>query len=113
MSSHISTECPNCKRVLRCYWPRPIKCSCGTIVDDSADPCERPGEKQVPLGDLIERRLGKFGLWYKRTFKRLTGKDCGCDKRKQRLNEWSRSWRAWRDGARISTLRAWLKRRSS
>lgn len=38
------------------------------------------------LGDLIERCLGRPGLLFKRTFRRVFGRECGCEKRKRQLN---------------------------
>jgi hypothetical protein len=44
--------------------------------------------EETGLGDVIERLVGPIGgntfkIWYKR----ITGKNCGCGQRKQKLNE--------------------------
>lgn len=44
----------------------------------------RPGERGV--GDTIERLLGASGERFKVWFKRITGYDCGCDDRRDKLN---------------------------
>lgn len=54
------------------------------------------------LGDRLAAILEQIGgSWFKRTYKQVTGKDCGCGKRQVQLNraeeklrEWiSRKWR--------------------
>lgn len=40
------------------------------------------------LGDTIARNLFRFGAdAFKRLFKRIVGKDCGCDRRREKLNQ--------------------------
>lgn len=40
------------------------------------------------MGDTVEKALDKVGgKQFKAAYKAVTGKDCGCDKRKQKLNE--------------------------
>lgn len=45
----------------------------------------RPRRK-VGLGDLVAQCLGRPGLLFKRTFRRVFGRDCGCAKRQRWLN---------------------------
>ena len=51
-------------------------------IEDRADGVEVEG-----LGDLVENVLTKFGITQERVQKALGTKDCGCDKRKQFLNQ--------------------------
>ena len=69
------------------------QCECGwriVAVDGQRIRCGRCGAMvyvgRVGLGDWLERRLGAFGWWYKRTWRRWTGRDCGCDRRRAWLN---------------------------
>ena len=39
------------------------------------------------IGDFVENVLSKFGVTQERVQKALGTKDCGCDKRKQFLNQ--------------------------
>ncbi|MBC8300337.1 MAG: hypothetical protein H8E55_31750 [Pelagibacterales bacterium] len=41
--------------------------------------------KQKGLGDTIEEILKKTGVKY--TVNKMLGEDCGCDERKEKLNE--------------------------
>jgi hypothetical protein len=46
------------------------------------------GGRVFPVGDRLESALKATGIHQAvKTLERLTGKDCGCAKRKQRLNE--------------------------
>lgn len=54
------------------------------------EPCQRCGaliKYKSGLGDWIERLLAPLRI--KQTYKRVTGRDCGCDKRRDKLNKWS------------------------
>lgn len=47
------------------------------------------GDKKEYLGDKVEKVLKKVGAdKVARTYERVTKKPCGCQKRKQRMNEW-------------------------
>ena len=41
----------------------------------------------VGVGDTIERLAGTPGLAFKAAFKAVTGRDCGCDGRKESMND--------------------------
>lgn len=46
----------------------------------------QPGD--IGLGDIVERQIRALGGdYFKKLWKRATGKDCGCDQRKQYLND--------------------------
>jgi hypothetical protein len=43
-------------------------------------------DKDKGVGDTAARLLGERGEWFKRQFKKWTGKDCGCDRRHDEWN---------------------------
>lgn len=55
------------------------ECQCGEVVIGS--------RRRKGLGDWIERLLAPLRI--KQAYKRVTGRDCGCDKRRDKLNKWS------------------------
>lgn len=46
----------------------------------------RPPRQDRGFGDTIARCLGPVGRWFKRAFKAVTGRPCGCDARQRWLN---------------------------
>lgn len=67
-------------------------CKCGHRII-STEPvviscpiCKNTVNVGFGLGDWIEQKLGLFGLWYKHTYKRITGRQCHCEQRKAWLN---------------------------
>lgn len=77
-------------------------CKCGWPVYSRGEPFEvicprcgqiilcHEGKARQPqgVGDTIENALDKVGgKQFKAAYKKVTGRDCGCNKRKQKLNE--------------------------
>ena len=60
---------------------------------------------QPGLGDAVEWALDKTGVGpvYKAVHRRLTGRPCGCARRKATLNRWGRQVRRW-----LRRVRLWL-----
>ena len=64
---------------------RPQKLECNTLVPD---PDQEPEYPMRGLGDLVEKVTSKTGIKaVVDKISKVTGKDCGCRKRRDKLNK--------------------------
>ena len=98
-------NCPRCEKVFRCWFARPIRCSCGEVFDDGEQPCPVPTQNseanwpswakvvaarrrdgEAGVGDTFDRLASRVGgKAFKSALKKL-GIPCGCDGRQRDWN---------------------------